>query len=143
MKKRHILIFTFVAFVISVVSFAGNSHRFEDKSSTLAPKDHQVSIKKIDGEWKVVLSEDPTKKVKAKKKDKITWNIEGTDVFFQFMDESLFGESKAHGKNGKKVTLTIRDNMPVGTYKYAVFCLQDSTFATGNSPPEIIIEEDE
>lgn len=141
MKKRHILIITLFAFVISVVSFAGKSHRFDDENSTMAPKDHQVSIIKIKGEWKVVLTQDHKKKIKAKKKDKITWKVEGTDVFFQFMDENLFGKSKTHGKNGEYVTLTIRDNMPVGTYKYAVFCLEDSTFATGNSPPEIIIED--
>ena len=141
MKKRHILIITLFAFVISVVSFAGKSHRFDEKNSTMAPKDHQVTIKKIDGEWKVILTQDYKKKVKAKKKDKITWKVEGTDVFFQFMDKKLFGVPKTHGKKGEKVTLTISDSVSVGTYKYAVFCLQDSTFATGNSPPEIIIEE--
>ncbi|MCH8127611.1 hypothetical protein IIC38_16885 [candidate division KSB1 bacterium] len=141
MKKRHILIITLFAFVISVVSFAGKSHRFDDENSTMAPKDHQVSIIKIKGEWKVVLTQDHKKKIKAKKKDKITWKVEGTDVFFQFMDESLFGKSKSSGKKNKPVTLTIRDNVSVGTYKYAVFCLEDSTFATGYSPPVIIIEE--
>ncbi len=141
MKKRHILIITLVAFVISVVSLAGKSHRFDDENSTMAPKDHQVSIIKIKGEWKVVLTQDHKKKIKAKKKDKITWKVEGTDVFFQFMDESLFGKSKSSGKKNKPVTLTIRDNVSVGTYKYAVFCLEDSTFATGYSPPVIIIEE--
>lgn len=141
MKKKHILIVTLFAFVISLVSFAAKSSILADESKPMPAKVHQLSIKKIDGVWKVVPNENPTKKVKARKRDKITWKAEGTEVFFQFMDEKLFGKFKTRGKKNKKVTLTIRNNAKIGTYKYAVFCMEDSTFAVGNSPPEIIIEE--
>ncbi len=141
MKRKHIVLIAAIAVMISAAGFSSGSRKLNSEILPMAPKDHQLTIKKISGEWKVVLTQDPTKKVKAKRKDKITWNVEGTDVFFQFMDEGLFGTFKTHGKKNKKVTLTIKDNTAFGTYGYAVFCLEDSTFATGNSPPEIIIEE--
>lgn len=140
MKRKSMFLMIAVALVILMAGFSGLSRKPASDMLPMA-KNVQLTIKKISGEWKVVFTQDPTKKVKAKKKDKITWNIEGTDVFFQFMDQGLFGEFKTHGKKGKKVTLTIRDNISIGTYNYAVFCLEDSTFATGNSPPVIIIEE--
>ena len=141
MKRKPILLIVAIAIVISAASFPGESRKLNGEVLPMAPKDHQLSIKKINDEWKVVLTQDSTKKVKAKRKDKITWNVEGTDVYFQFMDEGLFGKFKESGKKNKKVTLEIKDNAAFGIHKYAVFCLQDSTFATGNSPPEIIIEE--
>ncbi len=137
MKRKQILLITAVILVISVASFFGASHKFNIESSPILKK-HELAIKKIGGEWKVVHAQDPAeKKVKAKKKDKITWKAEGTDVYFQFMDEQLFGRYKEHGKN---VTLTVTDSAKLGSHFYAVFCLADCTFATGDSPPEIIVE---
>ncbi len=137
MKTKQILLTAAIILVISVAGFLGASHKSNAESLPMLKK-HDLVIKKIDGEWKVVHAQDHAKKtVKAKKRDKITWKAEGTDVYFQFMDEQLFGRSKDHGKN---LTLTVTDNARRGSHFYAVFCLADCTFATGNSPPEIIIE---
>ena len=104
-------------------------------------KDHQLTIKKIGNEWKVVLSDDPTKKVHAKKKEKITWRAEGSDVYFEFMSEGLFGKYKDKLKDGKKLTLSITENAKHGINQYSVFCSADMDFAAGDSPPEIDIGE--
>ncbi|MCZ6639757.1 MAG: hypothetical protein O6830_07315 [Candidatus Dadabacteria bacterium] len=101
-------------------------------------KDHQLTIKKNGDEWKVVSSDDPTKtKVKAKKKEKITWRAEGSDVYFEFMTEGLFGKYKDKLKDGKRLTLMITEDADLGIHRYSVFCLADLEFAKGDSPPEI------
>ncbi len=103
-------------------------------------KDHQLTIKKNGDEWKVVSSDDPTKtKVKAKKKEKITWRAEGSDVYFEFMSEGLFGKYKDKLKDGKKLTMSITENAKHGINQYSVFCSADMDFAAGDSPPEIDI----
>ncbi|NIV13314.1 MAG: hypothetical protein GWN62_19125, partial [Aliifodinibius sp.] len=52
------------------------------------PPEVNLTIKKIEGEWKVVDESDKTH-VKAKKGAKVTWTAVGTDVYFQFMDGKL------------------------------------------------------
>ena len=106
-----------------------------------SPKTHYLTIKKIKNEWKVVDSEDSTKiRVTAKRGEKIVWTAEGSDVYFQFMDENLFGRFKHELKDGKKLTLPIGQAAKLGPNPYAVFCIADKEYATGNSPPTIIIE---
>ena len=70
----------------------------------------------------------------------ISWKAEGTEVFFQFMDEKLFKKYTDKSKKGKPMVLKINGNADKRTYAYAVFCLADSTFATGDSPPRIIVD---
>lgn len=98
-------------------------------------------IKKINGEWKVVQADDNRKtQVKAKPGQRITWTTEGTEVFFQFMTDKLFNNYNFNGKNKSKIALTVNAKAGRGMYPYAVFCMEDSTFAKGDSPPVIIIE---
>ena len=104
-------------------------------------KDHQLTIKRVGDKWKVFLTGDPTGKVKAKKKDKITWYADGSDVFFEFMDDKLFGKYKDKLKAGKHLKLPITEGADSGKHKYAVFCLADLEFADGDSPPEIDITD--
>jgi hypothetical protein len=139
MKEKYIWILSSIIVLILLFNINNQTEGFGGEQLLKPVKDHQLIIKKIGDEWKVVLADDSTKtKVKAKKKDKITWRAEGTDVFFQFMSEDLFGKFKDKSKN-KKLTLTITENAELGVHKYAVFCLADSQFATGGSPPEIDI----
>ena len=113
-------------------------------------KKADLKVVKVEGEWKVVDAEDYSKfEVKVKKKDTITWLVVGTDAYFQFPEE-LFNpvdeeDSLVNGytkfvRDGKKLKLKVKDDAKEGVYEYAVFCTADGVFATGGSPPKIIIE---
>ena len=104
--------------------------------------DLSLVVKKIKNNWKVVEAADNSKtSVRAKKGQKIVWTAEGTDVFFQFMDDKLVGKFKNDLKDGKSVSLTIGNNAKVGVNSYAAFCTADMDFAEGDSPPVIIVED--
>ncbi|MCB0283229.1 MAG: hypothetical protein H6627_08625 [Calditrichae bacterium] len=126
--------------MLIIIMFAINMLAVND-ASALPKNEVDIVIKKIDGKWKVFDATDSTiTHVKAKKGQKITWTAEGTDVYFQFMDEKLVGKFKHALKDGKKISLNIGPNAKVGENSYAVFCTADMEFAEGNSPPIIIVE---
>jgi len=114
------------------------------------PKNVDLIIMKIDSAWKVVHVDDhKNTKVKVKKKDTITWTIQGSDAYFQFPEklfdpadasDSLHNDYKKFLKDGKKLKLKIGSSASEGTYEYAVFCTADGSFAEGDSPPTIVIE---
>jgi hypothetical protein len=114
------------------------------------PKVYELKIVKVEGIWRVVDATDYSKKkIKVKKKDTIVWNVEGTNAYFQFstnvfnppsVSDSLRNGSTKFIADGKKLKLKVRDDAPVGTQVYAVFCSEDGVFAQGESPPRIIIE---
>ena len=117
---------------------------------TAPPKDVDLKVIKVDGVWKVVLASDYSKtKVKVKKNDKITWQVVGTDADFQFPqdllnpadpEDSLKNGDTKFVDDGKKLKLKVKDSAEPGTYEYSVFCLADSVYAIGGSPPKIIVE---
>jgi hypothetical protein len=114
------------------------------------PKKYNLVITKVDNVWKVVDETDYTKtKIKVKKKETIIWKAKGTDAYLQFPDK-IFDpidaeDSLRNGytkllKDGKSLKLKVKDDALSGTYEYAVFCTADGVFATGDSPPKIVIE---
>lgn len=140
MNSKFKLLFTSTIIILAavVLLFAVN---FDNVQAQDNSKVHYLSIKKIGKEWKVVDAADNKKtEVKAKKGERIAWKPEGTEVFFQFMDDKLFKKYNEKSKSGKELVLKINGNAAKKTYAYAVFCLADSTFATGDSPPKIIVE---
>jgi hypothetical protein len=113
----------------------------ENQEVQNSPKAVEISITKVNKKWKAVESSDHTKiDIKAKRGQKIIWTAEGSDLYFQFMDENLVGNYTRTLKDGKKLTLVIGPNAKKGVNYYAVFCLSDSTYAEGGSPPKITIE---
>jgi|GEM_PF-2344020 len=105
------------------------------------PATHELEIKKVNNKWKVVLKSDSTKTtVHAKRGDKIVWTAVGTDAYFQFMDEYLVGKFTDFARAGTTKPLNIGNKAKDSINVYAVFCLTDKVFATGESPPMIIIE---
>jgi hypothetical protein len=105
------------------------------------PKEHPFNIKKMKGHWKVVGADDSTNTiVRAKRGEKVTWKPVGSDVVFQFPDSTLFGTYSVAAKAGKKLSLEVLPEAKSGRYIYSIFCLKDGEFATGNSPPVIIID---
>jgi hypothetical protein len=106
-----------------------------------SPKEHPLHIKKMKGHWKVVDATDSTKTlVKAKRGENISWMPLGSDVSFQFPDSTLFGTYSVTAKAGKELSLEVLPEAQPGRYTYSIFCLKDAVFATGDSPPVIIIE---
>lgn len=104
-------------------------------------REHRVSIKKMNNKWKSVDARDSSKTaVKCRVGEKVIWDAEESDLYFQFMDETLFGVYTTSIKRGDSLTLTVDSRAKRGTHPYAVFCLSDKEFAEGNSPPKIIIE---
>jgi plastocyanin len=102
------------------------------------PKEYSLSVKKVENQWKVVSATGDT--VKAKPGDRVTWTAVGTDAYFQFMDDKLFGGFTRMVKAGQKLTLPVGAGARKGINPYAVFCVAGSQFARGDSPPIIIIE---
>ncbi len=114
-----------------------------------SPKNYDLEVINIDGIWKVVNAADSTTIVKVKKNDKIVWTADGTDAIFEFQQQifdttdgnySLSNNFTENLRDGKKLKLKIDKNTPAGTYEYSVFCLADSVYAIGGSPPKIIVE---
>lgn len=98
-----------------------------------------VSIMKIDNVWKVVLTGTTDTEVRVVRGQKLVFNAVGTDVYFQFDNDSLFGGHKKFIKNGKKLTLGV-GKVAKGIYTYSAFCLGPMEFAEGGSPPKIIVD---
>jgi len=115
-----------------------------------SPKAYELAIMKIGNDWKVVDAADHNKtKVKAKKKDTIVWTVIGTDASLQFpaelfdpvsVEDTLTNGYTKYLQDGKKLKLKVKNSAEAGTYEYAVFCISEGVFATGDSPPKLIIE---
>ncbi len=71
--------------------------------------------------------------------DTLAWSDPTSDLYFYFMDATLFGVETQALKKGGTLNLTVQLAAKNGTYDYAIFRLADSTFVIGNSPPTIII----
>jgi hypothetical protein len=131
--------------LISAILLTG----FWVSQSPPSQKNYDLAVIQIDGVWKVVNAADSTTVVKVKKNDKIVWTAEGTDAVFQFQDQifdttdgdySLSQGFTEELRDGKKLKLKIKKDAPAGTYVYSVFCVTDSVYAIGSSPPKIIVE---
>ncbi len=106
-----------------------------------APKEHHLSIMKLKKGWKVVQAADTTNTtVVVKKGDKIIWTAYGSKVFIQFLDQKLVGKYTHAIDDGEEFRVTVGNLAKKGPNPYAVFCLADLEFATGGSPPKIVVE---
>jgi hypothetical protein len=135
--RRFFLLATALAVVLTAVVLVR-----PDAESTMEAqpqvKKHEIRIEKIHNRWKVVSATGDT--VKAKRGELIVWTPVESDMYFQFMDDKLFGGFTHKRKAGQKLSLAVANGARKGVNAYAVFCLADSAFATGDSPPIIIIE---
>ena len=105
------------------------------------PKEHRLHIRTVKNKWKVVDAQDSTKTiVTASKGENIVWTALGSDIYLQFSDSTLFGTHNATIPAGSNLSLTVTPSAKPGRYPYAAFCLRDKQFATGDSPPVIIIQ---
>lgn len=136
----------FLLIIFASLFFAG----FVFMSFQDAPKKYNLVIVKVKNDWKVADETDYTKtRVSVKKKEIIIWTAKGTDAYLQFpgklfnavdAEDSLKNGYTKFLKDGKKLKLKVKDDALAGTYEYAVFCTKDGAYATGDSPPRIVIQ---
>lgn len=102
---------------------------------------HRFRIAKLNNQWKVHDSKDTRNHViRANRGDEVVWTAGGSDLYFQFPDSTLFDSSEATVADGDDLSLTVSTNAKPGRYTYSVFCSKENKFATGDSPPIIIIK---
>ena len=144
-------------FLIIAVLLAGNSFAQNPPSPV-----NKITLKVTqlkDGTWKVKVDSINGKKnntnidsVKVNKKTMITWEVEGTDAYFQFPDyifdknapgtDTLSENYTVFVKDGHKLKLKIKDDDSLvgNTYIYSIFCMKGRVYAWGDSPPKIIVD---
>ena len=141
MKTKRFALLGLITALIILVGVTTETRSLFAGGPQKAPKEHRVHIKKMKNEWRVVDGQDSTSTlVKASKGDNIVWKALGSDVFLQFGDSTVFGTHNAVIKTGQNLTLTVLPTAAPGRYPYAAFCVKDNEFATGDSPPVIIIQ---
>ncbi len=105
------------------------------------PTEHNLVVKKIDNEWRVVDRDDETRStIVVNRGDRIRWIVEGSGASFQFEDEALFGGNTRNVRAGNPLVLAIGNGARIGSHAYAVFVHTDLVFARGESPPRIIVQ---
>jgi len=128
MKRKHFLSVALMALVIAVVGFLVAPRALFTQGKK-AKKEAKFS--KVGNKTKVDL-------MHAAQGDTIAWSDPTSDLYFQFMDATLFGVETQTLKKGNTLSLTVK-TAKEGTYDYAIFHIADSTFVISNSPPKIII----
>ena len=104
------------------------------------PTEHNLVIKKINNEWRVVQADDETKStIMVNRGDRVRWVVEGSGASFQFEDENLFGGNTRVIQENNPLVLAVGNSARIGTFTYAVFIHTDQVFARGESPPRIIV----
>ncbi len=141
MKTRRVAPFAVLSTLVLVLGAIVGLHELVAVASPSPSADHNVHVRKVQNKWKVVQAQDSTKTlVKAKRGDYIVWKAVGSDAFFQFQDSTLFGTDSGIAAAGKTLRLQVSSTADSGRHIYSVFCLKDRAFATGDSPPVIIVE---
>lgn len=105
------------------------------------PEHKKFSVGKMQKTWRVYENKNHGNHViKASVGDTITWSAVGTKLVFQFPDTTLFGKDNATVQDGQSLSLVVLKSAKKGRHVYAVFCTKGGVFASGDSPPVIIIQ---
>lgn len=130
MKRQRFLSLVAMALLIAVAGLFVDPSVLFTQGRRSGQK--QAKFTKINNKrWKV----DP---IHASQNDVVAWSDSTSDLYFHFMNATLFGVETQTLKQGNTLTLTVQ-TASHGTYHYAIFRTADSTYVTGNSPPAIII----
>ncbi len=102
---------------------------------------HKLSVKKTGNKWKTFdKKKNVEKQPKVKKGDYVVWEADSSDVYFQFIDENLFGVYNAFLKQGESLRLEVGKKAKKGKNYYSAFIYNDKAYMEGNSPPAIVVE---
>jgi len=129
MKRKRFLSVALMAVVIAVAGFLVAPPALFTQGKKFVKKGAKFS--KVGKTRKVDL-------LHAAQGDTVTWSDPTSDLYFQFMDATLFGVETQTLKKGNTLALTVKTAQN-GTYEYAIFHIADSTFVISNSPPKIVI----
>ncbi|MGD9898925.1 MAG: hypothetical protein AB7T22_07320 [Calditrichaceae bacterium] len=134
------IFYSIIALLIIAVLFAVLPESSFMLHAQKPDKEHHLSIIKMKKGWKVVDAADTTKStIVVDKGDKIIWTAYGSKVYMQFLDQKLVGKYTHVIDSGEEFRVTVGNLAKKGPNPYAVFCLADLEFATGDSPPKIVV----
>ncbi len=132
------------ALIIAAMVFSGivaESTNVSAGEPQAKPMEHRFRVGKLNNMWKVYDSKNPNNRtIVAKRGDKVIWSALGSSIFLNFPDEKIFGTAEASAAEGKELLLTVSANAKPGKYTYSIFCAKDRKYATGDSPPVIIMQ---
>lgn len=134
---------TVAALIVAVIVFVGiiaapDSSAREPQTKAM---EHRFRVGKLNNAWKVYDSKNSKNRtIVAKRGDKVIWSAVGSDIFLSFPDAGIFGTTEASAADGKDLTLTVSSKAKPGKYTYSIFCGKEKKYATGDSPPVIIIQ---
>ncbi|HTP13852.1 MAG TPA: hypothetical protein VMM37_09480 [Bacteroidota bacterium] len=139
MKKR--LFLPLIAASVIVLGVVTQPQGTATGPQQKGPREHRFRIGKLNNQWKVHDPQNPQNRIiRASQGDRVIWTAAGSELYFQFPDETVFDSAGATIADGKELALTVSKNAKPGRYTYSVFCIKDKKFATGDSPPTIIIQ---
>jgi len=145
MKLKTIPLMVIVILSLISINF------YKGTSTVQPPNKVDLTIKKIEGVWRVVDANN-NPKIIVHKGNQVTWTSPASDVAFQFPDkvnhylepdstvDHLPDGYTKYVKAGHKIKFHIKMNAPTDTLEYAVFVIKGRQFAKGQSPPKIIIQ---
>ena len=138
MKTQRVVLFAAVSTLILMLGAIAGFHELFAVAPPSPSIVHNLHVMKVQNKWKVL--EDSTKtRVVAKREDYIVWKAKDSDVYFQFPDSTLFKTEIGKATAVKPLRLQVSSTADTGRYPYAAFCMKDSAYATGDSPPVIIV----
>ena len=139
MKQR--LIVALIAAVMILGGIIGKPPKVSAGEPQTKAAEHRFRVGKLNNMWKVYDSKDfKNRVITAKRGEKVIWSAMGSDVFLHFPDSTIFGATEASATDGKELALVVSANAKPGKYTYSIFCAKEKTYATGDSPPVIIIQ---
>jgi hypothetical protein len=147
MMYKNIITSVLISF-LSILSTYGNPLSPNDGTAGQGQVQQRVEytlvVKLINDEWRVVFENDYSKSdVTLRRGDRIRWVVEGSDASFQFPDARIFGDGIKVVRAGNPLVMAISANSPTGNFPYAVFVHASMSYARGQSPPRIIVRDDE
>lgn len=131
--KLPLAAIVFILLFIGVYGFIIQNPTPQDKNRGTVV----ILIQKVGGVW-MVRDNFNNKKPIIYRGQKVIWIAIGTDAYIQFPDSTIFEETgfTAFGRKDQFLRLTVSAEADTGTYVYSVFCLKDSVYGRGGTPPE-------
>ena len=138
---KHRLFLPLIASCLIFSGVIGQPPELAGKGRQEATHEHHFRIGKLNNQWKVYDTKDSHNRViHASQGDKVIWTAAGSELYFQFPDETVFDSTEATVADGHDLTLIVSMDAKPGRYTYSIFCTKEKKFATGDSPPVIIIQ---
>jgi len=145
----HIIAVTVISLLLLSVYSCGDDNTrttnegVSERVTERVTERHDLAIMLVDDVWKIVDAQDPSKtEIVVSRGDTVVWSApEDINIYFQFMDQELTGEYTQEALGGASLRLVIGENAEAGYHPYAVFVLEDSVYAVGESPPRMFIRD--